>query len=70
MRALRMAPSDAASKRGDAALTRTLPSHLKYAKLSAELPPEPKVTPSMLAAELKGHSRPPAALRRQVPTTR
>ena len=59
-----MAPSDVSSKRGDAALTRTLPSHLKYAKLAAELPPEPKVTPSMLASELKGHSRPPAALRR------
>ena len=45
-------------------LVRTLPSHARYAKLSAELPPEPKRTPSMLAAELKGASRPAAALRR------
>ena len=62
-----MAP-DAASARGlgdsTAGTTRTLPSHLKYAKLAADLPPEPKQTPSMLAAELKGTRRPPAALRR------
>ena len=48
----------------EAQATRKLPSHLRYAKLSADLPPEPKRTPSMLAAELKGLSRPVAALRR------
>ena len=31
-------------------MTRSLPSHLRYARLEAELPPEAKRTPSMLAA--------------------
>ena len=44
--------------------TREVPSHLRYAKLTAELPPEPKRTPSQLAAELKGSARPAAALQR------
>ena len=48
----------------DAGLTRTLPKHLAYAPLAAELPPEEKRTPSLLAAELKGEARLPAALRR------
>ena len=34
----------------EAASTRSLPAHLRYAKLSAELPPEPKRSPSQLAA--------------------
>ena len=41
-----------------AGATRTLPSHLRYARLTADLPPEPKRTPSMLAAELKGAAVP------------
>ena len=47
-----------------AGATRTLPSHLRYARLTADLPPEPKRTPSMLAAELKGAAVPAAALQR------
>ena len=44
--------------------TRTLPSHLKYARLSAELPEPEKRTPSLLAAELKGTAQQPVALKR------
>ena len=43
---------------------RTLPSHLRYAKLSADLPAEPKRTPSELSAELHGLAKPAAALQR------
>ncbi|KAL1499824.1 hypothetical protein AB1Y20_012509 [Prymnesium parvum] len=44
--------------------TRSLPSHLRYLPLSAELPPEEKWRPSALAAQLKGHAKLPP------PTTR
>ena len=56
-----MAPSAGSDAAGQ---TRTLPAHLKYAVLAAELPPEQKRTPSMLVAELKGTTRLPAALKR------
>lgn len=62
-----MAPiEDGAGQRGsiDAGMTRTMPSHLRYAKLSAEVLPEEKRTPSQLAAELKGLVRLPAAPKR------
>ena len=48
----------------NAGQTRTLPSHLRYAKLSADLPEPEKRTPSQLAAELKGTVQLPVALKR------
>lgn len=50
-----MATQDGAAAMGaDAGKTRSLPSHLRYVPLSAEVPPEQKRAPSTLAAELKG----------------
>ena len=49
--------------RDEASLTRSLPSHLKYPKLTADLTAEPKLAPSMLAAELKGMAK-AAAIKR------
>ena len=48
----------------NAGQTRTLPAHLRYAKLSADLPEPEKRTPSQLAAELKGTVQLPVALKR------
>ena len=48
----------------NAGQTRTLPSHLRYARLSADLPEPEKRTPSLLAAELKGSVQQPVALKR------
>ena len=48
----------------NAGQTRTLPSHLRYAKLSADLPEPEKRTPSQLCAELKGTVQLPVALKR------
>ena len=45
---------DGAANGADAGQTRSLPSHLRYVPLSAEVPPDEKRTPSMLTAELKG----------------
>ena len=44
--------------------TRTLPAHLRYAVLQAELPEPEQKTPSLLMAELKGTVRQPVALKR------
>ena len=55
-------PARATGKRAPA--TRTLPTHLKFAKLSSDLPHLEQRTPSQLAAELKGLAAVPAALRR------
>ena len=43
---------------------RQLPAHLRYARLTTDLPPEPKRSPSELSAELHGTARPAAALQR------
>ena len=52
----------------NAGQTRTLPSHLRYAKLSADLPEPEKRTPSQLCAELKGTVQLPVALKRHLRT--